>query len=90
MKFRVYALAFLFSLAAPLMAEERETFDMKQRPKVQKHNASDPQRYIFRDYLVDLKTAAQRDEVQRGNLLAQPTSTRPQEYKPLNPVVISW
>lgn len=90
MKFRVYVLAFLLSLAAPLMAEERETFDMKQQPKVQKHNASDPQRYIFRDYPVDLKTAARRDEVQPGNWVAQPASTRHQEYKPLNPFVISW
>jgi hypothetical protein len=90
MKFRVYILAFLLSLSAPLIAEERETFDMKQQPKDLKHKASDPQRYIFRDYLVDLKTAARRDEVQPGSLLAQPASTRPQEYKPLNPYIISW
>jgi len=72
------------------MAEEREVFKMQQEPKVQKYSISEPWRYIFRDYIVDLKTAARKDEVQQGNLLAQPASTRPQEYKPLNPFIISW
>jgi hypothetical protein len=91
MKFRAYILTLLLlSPAAPLVAEERETFDRKQQPEVQKNKASDTQKYIFREYPVDLKTAARRDEVQPGNLLTQPASTRNQEYKPLNPIVISW
>lgn len=72
------------------MADEREVFKMQQEPKVPKYSISEPWRYIFRDYVVDLKTAARRDEVQPGNLLVQPASNRHQEYKPLNPFVISW
>jgi hypothetical protein len=91
MKFRACILTLLLlSLAAQLMAEERETFDVKQQPKVQKNKASDTQKYISHDYLVDLKTAARRDEVNTDKLVAQPPSNRNQEYKPLNPIVISW
>jgi len=90
MKIRVYVLAFLLSLAAPLMAEEREVFKMQQEPKVQKYSISEPWRYIFRDYIVDLKVSVRKDEVQPGDLISHPASNRQQEYKPLNPIVISW
>jgi hypothetical protein len=90
MKFRVYVLAFLLSLTAPLMAEERETFDMKQQPKVQKYSISEPWRYIFRDYIVDLKVSVRKDEVQSGDLISHPASNLQQEYKPLNPIIVSW
>ena len=90
MKIRVYVLAFLLSLAAPLMAEEREVFKMQQEPKVQKYSISEPWRYIFRDYIVDLKVSVRKDEVQPGDLISHPASTRPQEYKPLNPIIVSW
>ena len=90
MKFRVYVLALLLSLAAPVMAEERENFDMKQQPKFQKYSITDPRRYTLLGYVVDLRNSARRDEVQPGYLVSQPAPNRPQEYKPLNPFVISW
>jgi hypothetical protein len=90
MKFRVYVLAFLLSLAAPLMAEEREVFKMQQESKVQKYSISEPWRYIFRDYIVDLKVSVRKDEVQPGDLISHPASNRHQEYKPLNPIIVSW
>ena len=90
MKFRVYVLALLLSFAVPVMAEERENFDMKQQPKFQKYSITDPRRYTLLGYEVDLKSAARRDEIQPSNLMSQPASNRHQEYKPLNPIVISW
>ncbi len=89
MKFRVAILALLLSLAAPLMAEERETRHLNPQPGFQKYGDSKPQKYTFGDYIADLKAAARKDEVQPGNPVSQ-SAKRPQEYKPLNPIVISW
>ena len=90
MKIRVYVLALLLSLAAPVMAEERENLNIKLEPKFQKYGITDPRRYTLRDYSADSKAAAPRDESRPGNLLSQPAPNRPQEYKPLNPIIISW
>jgi hypothetical protein len=89
MKILVYLLALLL-LSATAAAEEREVFKMQQEPKVQKYSISEPWRHIFRDHRVDLKISLRADEVQYGDLISHPAYSRHQEYKPLNPIVVSW
>jgi hypothetical protein len=90
MKFRTYVLALLLLPAVAAAAEEREAFRIQQEAKVQKYSIAEPWRHIFRDNIVDLKISVRADEVQRGDLISHPSSDRQQEYKPLNPIVVSW
>jgi len=90
MKLRAYILALLLLPAAAAAAEERETFKIERDPKLQKYSIAEPWRHIFRDNIIDLKISVRADEVPRGDLISYPESGRRQEYKPLNPIVVSW
>ena len=90
MKFQIYGLGLLLSLAGPVVAGEHESQNMKQQPKFQEYSDSESKRYTFQNYISDLKESAHREVFQSGNLVLQPAFKRDQKYKPVNPVVISW
>jgi hypothetical protein len=88
MKFWVFFLAiFVFSSAAPALADDMGNRKMKQEFELKKNNP-EGQKYSFEDYVADLKENARGDEPQAVNPPSQTTNPEKREYKPMNPVKI--
>jgi hypothetical protein len=88
MKFWAHFLVVFVLWTVPMTAHEREDRDAKERLEFQMYSHPKRQRYTFEDYIGDLKAAARSDEIQPGNPASQMASSRRQEYKPLNPIVV--